>query len=37
MYGRVNNIHFDIIANGANLNKVSKQTSVEVEQAKNIY
>ena len=30
MYGRVNNIPFDILANGANPNEVAKQTMVEI-------
>lgn len=34
MYGRVNNIPFDIVANGAVLNEVTKQTPVEA--AKNV-
>lgn len=29
MYGRVNNIPFDIVGNGAHLNEVAKQTPVE--------
>lgn len=34
MYGRVNNIPFDIVANGADHNEAAKQTTVEV--AKNV-
>lgn len=29
MYGRVNNIPFDIVGNGADLNEVAKQTPME--------